>query len=159
LKRRTKVLLWLLALAAGMFLFSRYVAKPFVVIGESMAPTLHSWDCGVMQWVRQYEPRRGDIVMFRTADDPPIHFIKRVIALPGETVAVNDGVIQINSVPLREAYSTAYSDWNLSPTNVPPGRVFVIGDNRGRGGYETWHGFVATRLVIGRLIWHWRWKS
>jgi len=98
------------------------------------------------------------MVMFRTADDPPIHFIKRVIALPGETVAVSNGVVYLNGAPLREPYATNNSIWTLPPTNVPPGCVFVMGDNRAEGGTETWHGFVATRLVIGKLLWHGRWK-
>lgn len=159
MKRRTKILLWVLAVAAGLFLFTRYVAKPFVVVGESMAPTLHSWDLCIMQCVHRYQPQRGDIVMFRTADDPPVHFIKRVIALPGETVAVEKGRVQLNGAPLAEPYATNNSDWDLAVTNVPTGRVFVIGDNRAEGGTETWHGFVATRLVIGKLVWHGRWKS
>jgi len=112
-----------------------------------------------MQRVYHYQPRRGDIIMFRTADDPPIHFIKRVIALPGETVAVKNGKVQLNGAPLTESYATNNSDWDLAVTNVPPGRVFVMGDNRGEGGTESWYGFVATRLVIGRLLWHGRWKK
>ena len=158
-KRRTKILLWLLACVAVLFLLARYVASPFVVVGESMSPTLYSWDLCIMQRIYHYQPRRGDIIMFRTADDPPIHFVKRVVALPGEAVAVSNGVVRLNGMPLPEPYTTANSNWDLAPTNVPPGRVFVIGDNRAEGGTETWYGFVATRLVIGRLVWHGRWKS
>jgi len=158
-RRRTKILCWLLAVVVVLFLLSRFVAKPCVIVGESMAPTLRSWDLCLMQRVYRYQPRRGDVVMFRTADDPPIHFIKRVIALPGETVAVSNGVVQLNGASLAELYKTINSDWSLAPTNVPPGRVFVIGDNRAEGGTETWYGFVAMRLVIGKLIWHGRWKK
>jgi signal peptidase I len=124
-----------------------------------MAPTLRSWDLCLMQRVYHYQPRRGDIVMFRTADDPPVYFIKRVIALSGETVAVSNGVVHLNGAPLAESYSTRNSDWSFVATSVPPGRVFVVGDNRGESGTESWHGMVATRLVIGKLIWQWRWKS
>ena len=146
-------------MAFVLFLLSRFVAKPCVIVGESMSPTLRSWDLCLMKRVYQYLPQRADVVMFRTADDPPIHFIKRVIALPGEIVAVSNGVVQLNGAPLAEPYSTVNSDWRLASTNVPPGRVFVLGDNRGENGTETWYGFVATRLVIGKLIWHWRWKK
>jgi len=159
MKRRAKILWWLLGCAAAAFLAARYVASPFVVVGESMSPTLRSWDLCVLQRVYHYQPRRGDVILFRTADDPPVHFIKRVIAVPGETVAVSCGVVQLNGAPLPESYTTASSNWDLAPTNVPPGRVFVIGDNQAEGGTETWRGFVATRLVMGRLIWHGRWKS
>jgi signal peptidase I len=159
MRRRTKILCWVLAVVGVLFLLSRFVAKPCVIVGESMSPTLRSWDLCLMQRVYHYQPRRADVVMFRTADDPPIHFIKRVIALPGETVAVSHGVVQLNGSSLAESYTTINSDWQMSSTNVPPDRVFVIGDNRAEGGTETWYGFVATRLVIGKLIWHWRWKK
>ncbi|MBM3858938.1 MAG: signal peptidase I [Verrucomicrobia bacterium] len=159
MKRRTRILCWLLATVVVLFVLSRFVARPCLIVGESMAPTLRSWDLCLMQRVYQYQPQRADIVMFRTADDPPIHFIKRVIGLPGETVAVSNGVVQLNGASLPEPYATNNSDWTLIPTNVPPDRVFVIGDNRAEGGTETWHGFVATRLVIGKLIWQWRWKQ
>ena len=84
MKRRAKSLLWLVAAGLGLFLVIKFVAAPYVVVGESMTPTLKSWELCVMQRVRHYEPRRGDIVVFRTADNPPLYFVKRVIALPGK---------------------------------------------------------------------------
>lgn len=159
MKRQMRILCWLLATVAVLFVLTRFVAKPCLIVGESMAPTLHSWDLCLMQRAYQYQPRRHDIVMFRTADDPPIHFIKRVIALPCETVAVSNGVVQLNGQPFAEPYAANSPHWNIALTNVPPDRVFVMGDNRAEGGTETWHGFVATRLVIGKLIWQWRWKQ
>lgn len=159
MRRRTRILCWLLGVVAVLFLLSRFVLKPCLVIGESMAPTLRPWDLCFMLRAYAYRPQRGDIVMFRTADDPPIYFIKRIIALPGETVAVSNGVIQLNGAPLAEPYTTNRSRWTLAPTNIPPDRVFVMGDNRAEGGTETWYGFVATRLIVGRMLWHWRWRK
>ncbi|MCX7885839.1 MAG: signal peptidase I [Verrucomicrobiae bacterium] len=159
MRRRMRILLWLLAAAGVLFLLSRFAFKPCVVIGESMAPTLRPWDLCLMVRVYAYQPRRGDVVMFRTADDPPIYFIKRVIGLPGETVGVSNGVVQLNGVPLAEPYVAGGSFLCLAPTNIPPQRVFVMGDNRAEDGMETWYGLVATRLVVGRMIWHWRWKK
>src|ERR1035441_6908461 len=87
MKRGAKSLLRLVVIGVGVFLVVKFVAVPRIVYGDSMSPTLKSWELCAMQRVWHYEPRRGDIVEFRTADDPPLYFVKRVIALPGETVS------------------------------------------------------------------------
>jgi signal peptidase I len=151
-------LLWLLVVGACIFLVVKFVVTPFVVVGDSMSPTLKSWDVCLMQRVRHYEPRRGDIVVFRTADDPPLYFVKRVIALPGETVSIQRGVFQIDGQPLAEPYTTINPDWRMEPTLLPTGKVFVVGDNRDFAREEYVQGLVATRLVQARMLGHWRWK-
>ena len=158
MKRRTKSVLWLLIIGACIFLEVKFVVAPYVVVGDSMSPTLKSWDFCFMQRVRHYEPRRGDIVVFRTADDPPLYFVKRVIALPGETVSIERGVFEINGKPLAEPYTTINPDWKMEPTLLPAGKVFVVGDNRDFEREEYVQGLVATRLVQARMLGHWRWK-
>jgi signal peptidase I len=96
--------------------------------------------------------------MFRTADHPPLRFIKRVVALPGETIALSNGVVWINAVSLAEPYTTLNPSWELPATNVPPGRVFVIGDNRAVPMDGAVVGLVATRLVEARMVASWRWR-
>ncbi len=159
MKRRAKSLLWLVAAGLGLFLVVKFVAAPYVVVGESMTPTLKSWELCVMQRARHYEPRRGDIVVFRTADDPPLYFVKRVIALPGETASISDGVFKINGSPLVEPYTAVNPNWHMEPTPVPEGKVFVVGDNRDLDREDYVQGLVATRLVRARMLWHWRWKK
>jgi signal peptidase I len=158
MKRTAKRLLWLIAIGAGLFLVAKFVVTPYVVWGESMSPTLKTWDLCVMRRVYHYQPRRGDIVVFRTADDPPLYFVKRVIALPGETIAIEKGVVSINGVPLTEPYTTANPEWQMEPTLVPKGKVFVVGDNRDFEREDYVLGLVATRLVQADMFWHWRWK-
>jgi signal peptidase I len=158
MKRRAKSLLWLLVIGVGVFLVAKLVAVPRIVYGDSMSPTLKSWELCVMQRVRHYEPRRDDIVEFRTADDPPLYFVKRVIALPGETVSIEHGVFKINSAPLSEPYTTVNPNWQMEPLLLPSGKVFVVGDNRDFDLEDYVKGPVATRLVKSRMLWHWRWK-
>lgn len=155
--RRTKTFL-LLVLAAAMFLLGRYVLRPSVVVGQSMEPTLQSWELCLSLRVHHYRPQRGDIVTFRTADDPPLYLVKRVIGLPGETVAINNGALLINHLSVPEPYTTVNPSWQMPATNVPPGKVFVLGDNRDVDLEATVHGMVATRLVLYRLVWHGRWR-
>jgi signal peptidase I len=146
------------AVVALIWLTGRFVILPTVVVGESMEPTLRPWDVVWMRRTRAYEPRRGDVVMFRTADHPPLRFIKRVVALPGETIALSNGVVWINAVSLAEPYTTLNPSWELPATNVPPGRVFVIGDNRAVPMDGAVVGLVATRLVEARMVASWRWR-
>ena len=158
MKRGAKSLLRLLVIGVGVFLVVKFVAVPRIVYGDSMSPTLKSWELCVMQRVWHYEPRRGDIVEFRTADDPPLYFVKRVIALPGETVSIDHGVFKINGAPLSEPYTTINPDWQMEPMPLPAGRIFVVGDNRDFDLEDYVKGPVATRLVQSRMAWHWRWK-
>lgn len=158
MKRRRKVWLGLALTALAGSLFLKFVITPYVVVGESMTPTLHHMDLCLMQRVWRYRPQRGDIAVFRTADDPPLYFVKRVVALPGETISIHDGAVQINGAALPDQYAQINPEWEMPPTLVPAEQVFVIGDNRTVALDETVHGLVATRLVKARLITHWRWK-
>ena len=158
MKLRTKIRLSVLAVIAGLLLIAQFFLRTHIVIGESMTPTLRSRDFCLMRVIRHYQPRRGDIVVFRTADDPPLFFIKRVIALPGEAINIDRGVVKINGAPLAEPYTTVNPDWNMEPTPVPASKVFVIGDNRDLPREDYQLGLVATRLVDGRLLLYWRLK-
>jgi signal peptidase I len=158
MKDRAKSLVWVGIVVAVMFLVVKFVVTPFVVVGDSMSPTLKTWDFCLMRRVRHYQPRRGDIVVFRTADDPPLYFVKRVIALPDETISIERGVFMINGKPLPEPYTNPNPGWQMEPTPVPEGKVFVCGDNRDFAREDYVQGLVATRLVQAWMIGHWRWK-
>ncbi len=123
-----------------------------------MTPTLQNMDLCLMRRVWNYRPQRGDIVVFRTADDPPLFFVKRVVALSGEAVAIRRGDVVINGRALPDQYTQVNPAWEMPPTTVPVDKVFVIGDNRTVALDDTVHGIVATRLIKARLISHWRWK-
>jgi signal peptidase I len=90
--------------------------------------------------------RRGDIVIFRYPEDPRRDFIKRVVGLPGETIAIRDRRVFANGQPLEEPWAFHSDDriWaddpaipadrrrrdQLAPSVVPDGSYFVLGDNR-----------------------------
>lgn len=158
MKRRTKLLLGMALIAVGLGMVGKFVVSPYLVVGASMTPALEHMDLCVMRKVWRYRPQRGDIVVFRTADEPALHFVKRVVALPGETVAISNGVVVIDGAPLREQHVELNPEWDLPATAVSADKVYVIGDNRTVPLDETVHGLVATRLIKGRLITHWRWK-
>jgi signal peptidase I len=159
MKRLLRRLLVLLVVLGMLWLVWRFVASPFVVVGDSMTPTLQSWDLCLMRRVHQYQPQRGDIVVFRTADDPPLFFVKRVVGLPGETVAIENGAVVIDNRPLPEPYTTLNPGWEMPAVTVSNAQVFVLGDNRDVPLDLTVYGPVATRLVKARLAGHWRWRK
>lgn len=78
------------------------------------------------------DPKRGDIIIFKYPEDEREWYIKRVIALPGETVQVKDGKVYINgsSKPLSEPYIKEEPVEDFGPYTVPKNGYFVMGDNR-----------------------------
>jgi signal peptidase I len=114
------------------------------------------------------EPQRGDIIVFPFPRDPKRDFIKRVIGLPGERVEVRNHRAYVNGEPLKEPYvrlddrammhPSRYSHWG--PEVVPPGKLFVMGDNRDNSADSRDWGFLDSAQVKGRaFIIYWSWDS
>ncbi len=124
--------------------------------------------------------RRGDIVVFHFPLDPTDHVVKRVIGVPGDHIHLHDGVVYINGQPLQEPYAeyeASYEDnfrdqfptlqytdpgvdtgwWEEMRSEirsgeliVPPGRYFVLGDNRNHSRDSRYWGFVPLPNIVGR---------
>lgn len=97
---------------------------------------------------------RGDIIVFRYPKDPSETFLKRVAAVGGDTLEIRDGLLYVNSQPVREPYAVHHApvhnpleSWG--PTVVPEGRLFVMGDNRDNSSDSRDWGFVPLGNVIG----------
>lgn len=76
------------------------------------------------------EPARGDIVSFTYPDDGKSNFLKRIMALPGETIQGIDGIIYIDGSPLDKDYTDIIFDEDFGPFTVPDNCYFMMGDNR-----------------------------
>ena len=77
-----------------------------------------------------HEPERGDIVTFYCPDEPKTEYMKRILALPGETIEGEDGVIYIDGKPLKEPYIKIKFKQDFGPYKVPGNSYFMMGDNR-----------------------------
>ncbi len=121
------------ALAAQ--LIQRSPVRAFEVISRSMVPTIVRGDRVVaLAWdLFARAPAPGDLVTFHPPTwigaDPPV--VKRVVATGGDVVAIHDGGVFVNDRRLLEPYARAYAPgYRYGPLQVPPGTVFVLGDNR-----------------------------
>ncbi len=124
------VLIQAFAVLALLFLL---VLSPVRVNGGSMSPTLLPGEVLLVDRFSLYlrMPQRGDMVIFSHPETGE-ELIKRVIALPGETVEIADGHVYVNGCLLDEsAYSPALAE-AYAPVAVPAGAVFVLGDDRGQ---------------------------
>ncbi len=142
------------AVAVFAYIFFGYVCTPFVVRGRSMEPTYHNGAFDFL-WKPAFlfsGPRRGDVVAIRLAGDEVV-YLKRVVALSGDTVAFKDGTLLVNGTPVREPYVNGPCHWNLPPRKVDPGNVYVIGDNRSMPMEQHDFGQVSAQRIVGTPIW------
>lgn len=149
--------LGLLLLSSGVALFLVvFIAQPFVVDGSSMEPSLREGQRLIVSKVsyRVGEPRRGDIVVFRYPANRRMRFIKRVVGLPGETVAIRDGRVFVDGRALSEGYLIDGTFGQFGPAQVPAGHLFVLGDNRANSRDSRYPevGMIPYRDVIGKAV-------
>ncbi|MES2668648.1 MAG: signal peptidase I [Patescibacteria group bacterium] len=134
-----------------------YVAQPFVVEGESMAPTFDSGDYLIVDQLsyRLRDPERGDVVVFRYPNDESVFYIKRLIGLPGETVSVEKGVTRITKADgaeliLDESYVVSEDETYTLSRSLGEGQYFVMGDNRPKSSDSRTWGVLPERDLMGR---------
>lgn len=112
--------------------------------------------------------QRNDIIVFRFPRDPRLDYIKRVVAVGGDTVEGRDKVIYVNGEPYDDKYAVHLDSNtlnagnsprdNFGPVTVPEGKVFVMGDNRDNSFDSRFWGFVDDKAILGKaLIIYWSW--
>ncbi len=140
-----------------------FLLQAFYIPSASMEPTLNIKDRVLVNKLSYdfHDVRRGDIVVFRSPPgegDPEIKdLIKRVIGLPDETVESHDGRVFINGDPLKEPYlPEGVSTSSFPPQKIPPGHLWMMGDNRSNSKDSRVFGPINDDLVVGRafiLVW------
>ena len=128
-----------------------FVAEPFRIPSESMAPVLQPGDQALVTKIGG-APRRGDLVAFHASRTGDI-MLKRVVAVGGDTVGLEDGVLVVNGRRPAEPYVAdpdAIDSVYFGPVRVAKGSLFVLGDNRGNSEDSRDFGTVPADRVIGR---------
>lgn len=137
-----------------------FIAQPFVVQGASMSPTFESGEYLVVDQLsyRFNDPERGDVIVFRYPNDPSVFFIKRIIGLPGETVAIKDSAITItNTEGASSVLPPSFTfDLEASPTEtrtlLGDDEYFVMGDNRDESSDSRTWGALHEDFITGKAF-------
>lgn len=136
------------------------IIKPTVVSGQSMYPTLKDKDYLIINKLAYSNkiPNRGDIIVFRTnlIDDQTMskkHLVKRVIALPGEHIVIENDKVYINGNILEENYLQDIHTYGDIDMIVPENHVFTMGDNRERSddSRDSCIGTISLDDVVGEV--------
>jgi signal peptidase I len=159
-----------------------FVVQAFKIPSGSMLPTLQIGDHLLVNkfiyglkmpftgkvLVPWKTPVRGDVVVFRFPKDRDIDYIKRVVGVAGDKVEIVHKKLMINDAEVVDlhAYFTSSSEQdagvsprdNFGPVTVPPGKVFVMGDNRDNSYDGRFWGFVDQADILGKaFILYWSW--
>ncbi len=159
-----------LGLAVLLFLVINIISARVRVDGFSMRPTLEDGEfLLISRLAYQFGSfQRGDIIVFRPPMYPEADFwrsllglpdisddyedyVKRVIALPGDTIKINGGVVSINGSLISEPYIAAPPDYSGEWT-VPAGNLFVLGDNRNNSADSHAWGYLPEQNVLGKAL-------
>ncbi len=143
-------------LAVAIFFLLQFTIQSFIVVGGSMEPTFEEGQRLVISKVvyKLHEPERGDIIVFHPPNNKGTEYIKRIIALPGESVEIKEGIVYIhtkdNTFPLDEPYIKEPPRRNFQGKTVPPDEYFVLGDNRNNSNDSRNDWTVESDGIIGK---------
>jgi signal peptidase I len=162
-KSRSRALRWVIevvVIVAAAFvlalLVQAFIVKPFAIPSPSMENTLLEGDRVLVNRLvyHFHPPQRGDVIVFhppgRTGSDP---FIKRVVAIAGDTIAVHDGMLYVNGMAQDEAYVKEYPiEGDYPETEIASGYVWAMGDNRNNSGDSRVFGPVPLDAIMGEAF-------
>ena len=114
------------------------------------------------------QPRQGDVIVFQFPNDPTQDYIKRCVAVPGDTVQVRNGLLYVDGKEFeKHAWHDREKELHGAPQNisfgpivVPPGHVFMMGDNRDNSFDSRFWGPLDEQLIRGRALFiYWSWDA
>ena len=133
-----------------------FLYQPVKVEGTSMLPSLEDQErLFINKFVYHWEAiERGDVVVFRYPRDLSKSYIKRVIAVGGDQVGINEGIVYVNGRAQREIYvPPQYADErSMAEYKVPAGKYFVMGDHRSMSSDSRDFGAVDRALISGKAV-------
>ncbi|QWU14483.1 signal peptidase I [Paenibacillus sophorae] len=169
-KQKNEALEWVKAIAIALilvFLIRWLLFKPFIVDGPSMQPNFHTGERVIVNEILYdlRSPQRGEVIVFHVPSEGR-DFIKRVIAVAGDTVKVEGDVVTVNGKKVDETYiqgaidqahknNQLYNNKNFPNEDfkdgvVPKGHVFAMGDNRSDSTDSRMIGYIPLGDIVGR---------
>jgi signal peptidase I len=143
--------LGIVLLFATVGLLKAFVGFPVLVVGTSMSPAMNDGQISLVYRAayRSELPRRGDIVCIWTGRE---YVIKRIVALPGESISISNGVVSINGSELLEPHVRFRGDWTVKPGTLSFNQYALLGDNRALSLREHVIYVVDRERIIGRVV-------
>jgi signal peptidase I len=134
-----------------------FLYRPVRVEGTSMMPSLFDQErLFINQFSYKFggDIRRGDTVVFWFPGDTSKSYIKRVIGIPGDVIAIQNGIVIVNDKRLEESYvPPEYRDQlSVLPQRIPQGEYFVLGDHRSSSNDSRMWGFVPRSYIYGKAV-------
>ena len=154
--QRREIARWLAELAVVLLaalLVRAYVFSLTTVQGPSMMDTLQSGQVVAVDktYFHLHEPQRGMVVICRYPDSRD-YFVKRIMALAGDTIEITGGVTYINGQAMEEDYVSYPCRDDFGPYTVEEGCVFVLGDNRANSHDSRSEGALSCDMIVGRVV-------
>jgi signal peptidase I len=145
------------------------VIESFKFSSGSMTPTILIGDHVIVDSSQSaHNPQRGDIVVFEYPKDPEKNFLKRVVAIGGDSVELRNAILYVNGSAVSEPYikqpeitdsiPRSVSGSNYGPAVVPDNSYFVLGDNRDNSQDSRYFGFISSDKIKGtvrNIYWSW----
>ncbi len=153
-RRPKRTLARIAVLVVVCFVVFKFVLLPIRVEGGSMLPTYRESGVNFVNRLAYlfHEPRRGDVVAIRLLAGEHVMYMKRIVGLPGETVAFHQGRLYINGQPLDEPYVKLPGDWERAPEQIGPDQYYVVGDNRDMPWQGHTQGRARRELILGEIL-------
>jgi signal peptidase I len=141
-------------LVVGCLVVFKFVLVPIRVDGGSMLPTYKEHGVNVVYRLAYlfHEPRRGDVVAIGLTAGAHVMYMKRIVGLPGETVAFSKGRLFINGKALEEPYVKLPCSWEHEPEQVGRDHYYVVGDNRDMPWGDHMHGKAPRERIVGKVL-------
>jgi signal peptidase I len=143
-----------IVLAVFLFIVINAVTARIRVDGSSMEPTLLNGEFVLVNKLA-YKfgiPKLGEVIVFHYPRDPKQEYIKRVIGVPGNTIEISDGQVFVDNKLIQEPYIAASPEYGPREWLVPPGSLFVLGDNRNNSSDSHTWGMVPLEYVVGKAV-------
>jgi signal peptidase I len=148
-----RTLVRIVVMVVTCFITAKFVLLPIRVEGVSMLPTYKGRGINFINRLAFvfHEPRRGDVVAVRLAGEH-VMFLKRIVGLPGDTVAWHGGQLIINGEPMDEPYVKFPCYWETQAVKDGPNQYYVVGDNRSMAPQDHEQGRAERKRIVGKTL-------
>ena len=139
------------------YVFRAYIVEGFILPTESMKPTLLPGDRFLVRKSRKYILERGNVIVFKSPDEPDVPYVKRIAALPGEMLEIKNEILYIDGQKVQHPAlknikypNRDYIGQEGKPYTVPENHIFIIGDNSPNSHDSRNFGAIPLSDVIGK---------